>query len=134
MRDDSISFSYDENPAMFKNHPLGFILSILLIPAFDIGILILLYWYIQTKSVRLRIIGDDIELERGLLSKSRTDLDLRKIRTVQVDQGLLQRMFGVGTIEVYTTGDEPEFKLFGMPDPNDVRNYIKERGRGASDT
>lgn len=134
MSDDSVSFFYDENPAMFKNNPLGFILSIILIPAFGLGILILLYWYLQTKSVRLRISGDDIELERGLLRKSRTDLDLRKIRSVHVDQGLLQRMFGVGTMEVYTTGDEPEFKLFGMPDPNDVRNYIKERGRGASDT
>jgi len=133
MRDDSIPFTYDANPAMFKSNPLGFILAVLLIPAFGLGILILLYWYIQTKSVRLRISGDDIELERGLLSKSRTDLDLRKIRSVHVNQSLLQRMFGVGNMEVYTTGDEPEFTLTGMPDPNDVRNYIKERGRGVSD-
>lgn len=134
MTEQSSSFYYDENPAMFKNHPFGFIVSIILIPAFGLGILILLYWYLQTKSVRLRISGDDIELERGLLRKSRTDLDLRKIRSVHVDQGLLQRIFGVGTMEVYTTGDEPEFKLYGMSNPNDVRNYIKGRSRGVLET
>ena len=40
MSDDSVSFFYDEHPAMFKNNPLGFILSIILIPAFGLGILI----------------------------------------------------------------------------------------------
>ncbi len=130
MSENTPAFSYDANPAMFKNHPLGFILSIALIPAFGIGVLILLYWFVQTKAVRLKIQGDDIELERGILRKSRIDLDLRKIRSVHVDQGLLQRMFGVGTMEIYTTGDEPEFTLNGMPDPNDVRNYIKSRSRG----
>jgi uncharacterized membrane protein YdbT with pleckstrin-like domain len=121
---------YDASPAMFRNHPFGFILSIALIPAFGVGILILLYWFVKAKATRLRIVGDEVELERGLLRKSRIDIDLRKIRSVHVDQGFWQRVFGVGTLEVYTTGDEPEFTLSGMPDPNKVRDYIKTRTRG----
>lgn len=118
---------------MFRNHPMGFILSVALIAFFGLGILILLYWYVKTKTVKLRIVGDEIELERGLLSKSRVDINLRKIRSVHVDQGFWQRVFGVGALEVYTTGDEPEFALSGMPEPNKVRDYIKNRTRGSVD-
>ncbi|WP_028955809.1 PH domain-containing protein [Sulfitobacter sp. 20_GPM-1509m] len=120
---------YDANPSMFKNRPIGFILAVALIPAFGLGILILLYWFVKTRTVRLKIVGDEVELERGLLSKSRIDLDLRKIRSVHVDQSLLQRVFGVGTIQIFTTGDEAEFTLHGMPEPNKVREYVKKQSR-----
>jgi uncharacterized membrane protein YdbT with pleckstrin-like domain len=123
------SVFYDANPSMFKNRPLGFIISILLVPAFGLGVLILLYWFIQTKGVRLRIVGDEIELEKGLISKSRIDLDVRKIRSVHVAQRFWQRVFGVGNIQIYTTGDEPELTLSGMPEPNVIRDYVKKQTR-----
>lgn len=112
---------------MFRNHPVGFILSLVLIPAFGLGLLILLWWYFQTRSVRLRIDADQVHLERGLLSKSHVDLDIGQIRTVKVDQSFFDRIFRVGQIAVYTTGDNPEFRVSGIPDPNRVREYVRER-------
>jgi len=116
---------------MFRNRPLAFIASVALIAAFGAGILILLYWYLTARSTRLTVSGDDMHLSRGLFSKERTDIDVREIRTVQVRQSFWQRIFGVGRIEVYTGGDAPEFTLEGMPDPNDLRDLIKARGRAA---
>ena len=114
---------------MFRNRPVEFIVSAALIPVFGLGVLILLYWFVKTRTVRLKIVGDEVELERGIMSKSRIDLDLRKIRSVHVDQSILQRVLGVGTIQVFTTGDEAEFTLHGMPEPNKVREYVKKRSR-----
>ena len=79
--------------------------------------------------MRLRIVGDEIELEKGLISKSRIDLDVRKIRSVHVAQRFWQRVFGVGNIQIYTTGDEPELTLSGMPEPNVIRDYVKKQTR-----
>lgn len=121
---------YDANPAMFRNHPLGFVGAVLLIAAFGLGILILLYWYIKVRSVRLTITGDALHLSRGIFSKEQVDIDVREIRTVHVRQTFWQRVFGVGMIELYTTGDEPELSQDGMPDPNRLRDYIKARARG----
>ena len=117
----------DARPVMFRNHPFGFILSLVLIPAFGLGLLILLWWYLQTRSVRLRIDADQVHLERGLLSKSHVDLDIGQIRTVKVDQSFFDRIFRVGRIAVYTTGDNPEFRVNGIPDPNRVREYVRGR-------
>lgn len=121
----------DAHPAMFRNHPFGFIFSVLLIAAFGLGLLILLWWYLQTRSVRLRIDADQVHLEEGLLSKSHVDLDIGQIRTVKVDQSFWNRIFRVGEIAVYTTGDNPEFRVRGIPDPHRVRDYVRDRREAA---
>ena len=46
---------YEAHPAMFRAHPFWFILCVLLIAAFGIGILILLYWYIKTRATALTV-------------------------------------------------------------------------------
>ncbi len=115
---------YAANPPMFKNHPLGFVLSILLIPL-GVGILILLYWHLQNKSSRLSVTRDHVLYEKGLLSKERSEVDIDGIRSVKVKQTFANRIFGTGTIELYTSGDNPEIIAKGMPDPNKVREIIK---------
>lgn len=116
---------YSEHPVMFKNNPLGFIVSLLLIPVFGLGLLILLWWYLQCKGSRLTVKERDLMYEEGLLSKNRAEFSLSGIRTVRVKQSFFNRIFGVGVIEIYTAGDKPEIVASGMPDPNRVRELIK---------
>jgi uncharacterized membrane protein YdbT with pleckstrin-like domain len=116
---------YSQNPAMFKSNPLGFILALILIPVFGIGLLILAWWYLQTRATLFEIRGNEILLETGLLSKKRVELALNRVRTVVVSQSFINRIFGVGTIEIYTAGDTPEMVVSGIPDPNHVREIIK---------
>jgi len=115
---------YSNNPSMFKNAPVLFIVYVGLIAAFGIGILLI--WYLQTKSTKLTITNKDILLEKGLLSKDRSEVSIKSIRTVKVKQSFFNRILGVGAIELYTAGDLPEIEVKGMPDPNKVRDIIKE--------
>jgi uncharacterized membrane protein YdbT with pleckstrin-like domain len=117
---------YSNNPSMFKNAPVLFIVYVGLIAAFGIGIILLLIWYLQTKSTKLTITNKDILLEKGLLSKDRSEVSIKSIRTVKVKQSFFNRILGVGAIELYTAGDLPEIEVKGMPDPNKVRDIIKE--------
>ncbi len=116
---------YDANPVMFKNNPLGFILALILVPVFGLGLIIFLFWYLKNKSSRLLITEEDVLFEQGLLSKERLELTIRSIRTVRVRQSFWNRIFGTGTIELYTAGDSPEIIARGMPEPNRVRDIIK---------
>jgi len=121
---------YSEHPVMFKNNPLGFIVCLLLIPAFGVGLLILLWWYLQCKGAKLSVNENDVLYEEGLLSKHRVEFRIAGIRTVRVKQSFLNRIFGVGSIHIYTAGDNPELIATGMPDPNRVRELIKARQNG----
>ena len=77
--------------------------------------------------MRLRIDADQMHLETGLLSKAHVDIDISQIRTVKVHQSFLNRVLRVGNISVYTAGDNPEFQVVGIPDPNRVREYVRNR-------
>ncbi|MCW8869580.1 MAG: PH domain-containing protein [Proteobacteria bacterium] len=116
---------YSENPVMFKNNPLGFIASVILIAAFGLGIIILLVWYLKTKSLKLTVTEHDIVLEKGLLSKEHSEINIDSIRTIRVSQSFFNRIFGVGKIEIFTAGDNPEVVATGMPEPNRVRELVK---------
>jgi len=117
---------YAEHPAMFKNNPLGFILSVILIVAFGLGLIILLVWYLRCKSQLLVVTDQGILFETGLLSKNRSELNFNSVRTIKVKQSFFNRIFGTGTVELYTAGDSAEFVAHGLPDPNTVRDLIKE--------
>jgi uncharacterized membrane protein YdbT with pleckstrin-like domain len=115
---------YEANPAMFRAHPFWFITAVLLIAAFGIGILILIYWYIKTRATTLTVTDSDLLYERGILSKDRMSISLRHIRSVNVMQSFINRILGVGTIQISTAGDEPEFTIADMPDPHVIREAI----------
>ncbi len=115
---------YKAHPAMFRAHPFWFILFVLLIAAFGLGLLILLYWYIKTRATSLTVSEHELLYEKGILSKERLAVSLRHVRSVQVNQGFINRILGVGTIEIKTAGDEPEFTVTDLPDPHEVREAI----------
>lgn len=121
---------YSENPVMFKNNPLGFIASVILIAAFGLGLLILLWWFLQTKASKLSVTESDLHYEKGLLNKEHSEISISSIRSVKVKQSFFNRVFGVGSIEIYTAGDAPEVVVAGLPDPNKIREIIKNNQHG----
>ena len=52
-----------------------------MIPAFGLGILILLIWYLSTKASKLELDESRIKHEKGLLSKERRALSMSSVRT-----------------------------------------------------
>jgi uncharacterized membrane protein YdbT with pleckstrin-like domain len=115
---------YEAHPSMFRAHPFWFILCVILIPAFGIGLLILLYWYIKTRATVLTVTEHELLFERGILSKDRLSVSLRHVRSVHVTQGFVNRLLGVGTIQILTAGDQPEFTVKDLPDPHEIREAI----------
>ena len=49
------------------------------------------------------------------------------VRTIGVNQSFMDRIFGVGEISVYTAGDLPEIVEKDLPDPNKIREIIKQK-------
>jgi uncharacterized membrane protein YdbT with pleckstrin-like domain len=51
-------------------------------------------------------------------------VSLRHIRSVNVMQSFVNRILGVGTIQISTAGDLPEFTIADMPDPHQISEAI----------
>lgn len=115
---------YEANPSMIRMYPFGTVFAIVLIPV-GIGILLLLYWYLLTKSDKLTIKTDEIVWTHGLISKQYTEINMASVRTTRITQSLFQRILGAGNVAIYTAGDEPEVVVKGLPNPEKIRDYIK---------
>ncbi|WP_018699396.1 PH domain-containing protein [Amorphus coralli] len=115
---------YQAHPSMFKSHPLLFILCVILIPAV-IGIVALVVWWLFNRATTVTVDDDRISLDKGLLAKEHTEIELSSIRTVKIDQSLLDRILDVGTLRVYTAGDVPELQMKGLPEPARLREVLR---------
>jgi len=118
--------NYSAHPAMFRANPIMFLIAIALIFVFGLGLIILIFWYLRTKATKVTVTSDEILYEKGLMSKERIDLQIDKVKSLKVKQGFFDRIFGVGDIEIYTTGDIPEFIVHSMPKPQRLRDSIKQ--------
>jgi uncharacterized membrane protein YdbT with pleckstrin-like domain len=118
---------YEAHPAMFRSHPIGFVLCVLLIAAFGLGVLLLLIWWLDTLGTTLTVTDRRVILRKGLLSKSTNEVWHKDISNVQVNQSFLQRMTNVGNIGISTAAQEGiEIQVAGIPDPDGVRQIIDE--------
>ena len=112
------------HPVMFRNSPVVFILFVLMAPML-LGIVGLLIWWLLTKAASLTITNKRVVQRRGLLSKHTTEVVHRDIRNIQVSQSMLQRLFGVGSIGISSSGQGGvEIQFSGIEDPESVKALI----------
>jgi uncharacterized membrane protein YdbT with pleckstrin-like domain len=116
--------AYAAHPAMFRNNPLLFILFVVLIPVFGVGLILLGIWYLVTITDHISIEGDKVRYSHGLLSKDRTELDVAAVRSVTVRQTFLQRIFDTGDLLIFSAGDQPEIVIKGVPHPHEAKALL----------
>ncbi len=114
---------YDEHPAMFRAHPLLFLLLLISL----VGIVAIGIWWIMRKGERLALSEREVLMERGLLAKQRTEIALSSIRSVRITQSLGQRIFDVGHVELFSAGDIAEIAIKDMPRPGRIRSIAAAR-------
>ncbi len=115
-----------ENPAMWGLSPILFILSVILILVYGVGLLFLLILYISTKATELTITEKEIILRRGLLSKSTNEVQLTDIKNIQIEQSFLQRIVKVGSLSISSAGTgHIEIVASGFKNPEGLKRMIK---------
>ena len=114
---------YEAHPAMFRNHPFWFILCVISV----IGLIPLLWWYLDTLSTKISITDDQTTLRKGLLSKETSDVFHDNVRNIQVKQTFFQRLMGVGYVGISSAGQAGiEIEINGIRDPDRVKQIIDD--------
>jgi membrane protein YdbS with pleckstrin-like domain len=95
----------------------GYFFSPLIFPLF--------YIWLKRRGTRLFVYEDRIVLRRGVLSKRENELFIRDIRSVRTSQGPLERLLGIGTIQIATAGTSGyEHTITGLAQPSKIKNKI----------
>jgi uncharacterized membrane protein YdbT with pleckstrin-like domain len=89
----------------------------------------------QRNALVLRVYQDRVVLEKGILSKHIKELFISDIRTIDTQQSLLQRIFGIGNIMIATSGTSGyEDVALGLPDPLSIKDLVLQQRQTAEAT
>lgn len=105
----------------WKNHIVGYVISILLIPIFGIG-LAALYWVRKKQKTHSYTFTDTQITSRD--DKYERNIDLVNIDRVEVEQRWIQQKMGVGDITLYTSASS--MTLLGMENPLHLRELLEK--------
>ena len=88
-----------------------------------LGLLLLLGAWIRRRSTEIVVTDRRVIYKRGLLSRHTVEMNVSKIETVDVEQGLGGRIWSYGTVVIRGTGSGFE-PLVGVGSPLAIRNAI----------
>jgi uncharacterized membrane protein YdbT with pleckstrin-like domain len=109
-------------------------LGVILLPAFGVGLIFLVIAYIRYKSVELAVTTKRLIVKHGFVRRHTVEINLNRVESIQVEQGLLGRLFDFGTLIVSGTGTS-HAPLTGIAEPMGFRKAFIEAqdgGKGAA--
>ena len=99
--------------------------SLIALAPIVIGAMLIMTAVVGRLTTELVLTDRRIITKRGLISRDTLEMNLSKIETVRVNQGLLGRMLNYGDVTVVGTGSSPE-PLRGIADPLELRRKLGE--------
>jgi uncharacterized membrane protein YdbT with pleckstrin-like domain len=105
-------------------------LGVLLIPLFGAGLVLLAVLFIRYKSTELAVTTRRVIVKHGFIRRSTVEINLNKVESIQVDQGLLGRMLDFGTLVIAGTGAS-HAPLAGIAEPMAFRKAFIQAQDGS---
>ncbi len=114
----------------------GVALAQLVHPAFisfvAVAVMVLLHVWIRFASRKYRITNQRLFATRGLIARNTEEIELFRVKDVKVDQGILQRLLGYGTVTVFSSDETaPKLAIAEIGDPMEVKETLRTLYRTA---
>ena len=90
-----------------------------------VGALLIVMALVNKKTTKLVLTNRRMITKRGLIARDTVEMNLGKVESVRVSQGLLGRILNFGDVTVVGTGASPE-PLRGIANPLELRRKLGE--------
>jgi uncharacterized membrane protein YdbT with pleckstrin-like domain len=101
------------------------LLGFLLLPVMGLGLLLWLIAVARYFTTEMAITNKRVIAKFGFISRRTVEINLQRIESIQVHQGLLGRLFNYGSIIVSGAGN-PQAPIPGISDPLGFRRSFSE--------
>lgn len=117
---------------IWEGHPSGlyymgqYIMGALLLPVLGLGLFIIIAAILDRNARVYTLTNKRVSLKWGILSRHTNEVGTGDIRSIGLNQGMLERMFGLGTVHVASAGTEGvEVYFAGVKNPGEVQQMIR---------
>lgn len=101
------------------------ILGFLFLAAWGIGLIFWLVAFIRYKTTELAFTNKRVIAKFGFISRHTVELNINKVESIQVSQGILGRIFDFGTLVISGAGN-PQAPISGISNPMAFRRSFME--------
>lgn len=71
--------------------------------------------------------SDRLIARRGIIASHRREMELADVRSIEVDRGVMQRVFGLGNVTVASAASADfVIRLLDIPDPERVAEMLRQ--------
>ncbi len=110
--------------------PLVESVSYLIVLLIFVLFLWILWDIISWRAIHYMLTTDRVLVERGVLRKKKVYMHYNKIQDVDISQGILERIFRAGDIEIWGGHDRTQLIMEHVPNPAQVDNTINRLIQG----
>ncbi|MCB5196765.1 PH domain-containing protein [Deefgea salmonis] len=114
---------YKGNVSLWSLAPL-IVLGLLTI-SIGIGLIFWLVAFIRYKTTELAFTNKRVIAKFGFISRQTVELNISKVESIQVNQGILGRIFNFGTLVISGSGN-PQAPIPGISEPMAFRRAFME--------
>lgn len=104
-------------------------LGVVLVPAFGLGFIFLIMAFVRYKSTELAVTTKRVIVKHGFIRRQTIEINLTKVESIQVDQGVVGRLFNFGTLVISGTGAS-HAPIRGISEPMGFRKAFIEAQEG----
>ena len=117
---------WEGRPA-WRNYATHLALGTLTIPLFGLGLLFILWAFLDRRTRHYTVTRRSVILASGLIFKSTDEVMLRDIRSVVVARKGISALFGLATVEFSSAArDGSDIVFMGITDSEKVRNLVND--------
>lgn len=103
----------------------NFVVGLVLLPVFGVGAIFWLAAVIRYITTELAFTNKRVIAKYGFISRKTIELNITKVESMQVNQGILGRIFNFGTLVVSGAGN-PQAPINGISNPMTFRRSFME--------
>jgi uncharacterized membrane protein YdbT with pleckstrin-like domain len=101
------------------------VLGLLTIGFFGLGLIFWIMALIRYKTTELAFTNKRVIAKFGFISRQTVELNINKVESIQVNQGIFGRIFNYGTLVISGAGN-PQAPIPGISDPMSFRRAFME--------
>ena len=83
------------------------------------------YYWVYAKTKKFIVTSQRVYVSEGILARKTTDVPFQKINDIHMNQGLIERLFGSGTVEIFTGHSKPT-RLKRIDNPEAFKDAVSK--------
>jgi uncharacterized membrane protein YdbT with pleckstrin-like domain len=115
---------YEAKKSVWSLLPL-LVIGLVFLAAWGLGLLFWIAAFIKYKTTELAFTNKRVIAKFGFISRQTIELNLAKVESLQVNQGVLGRIFNYGTLVISGAGN-PQAPIPGISNPMTFRRSFME--------